>query len=223
MGPVNTTGDDTHSRLLTAAEELIAEQGVARLSLREISRVAGAKNINAPQYWFTDKNGLLLALLNKHRVEVEAARHALLDGYEADPDAGLRNLAAALVRPWSRKLEQGLAGSGYLRTLSELLNAPHPSLEPLDLDDPTASVVRWSKLLGPHLQPVSVEMHRRFLVVRFVVAELALRSRDTERSDHRLFVSQLIDAATGLLEAPVSSETSSLYDQRRPRRRPRTG
>src|SRR5215831_7778663 len=91
-------------RLITAAEQLFAARGIDAVSLREINRAAGARNAVAVQYHFEDRDGVLLAVLQKHRPDVEARRHAMLDQYEADGAADLRRLAAALVRPWAAKL-----------------------------------------------------------------------------------------------------------------------
>ncbi|GAY10813.1 TetR/AcrR family transcriptional regulator [Pseudonocardia sp. N23] len=218
-------GRDTRSRLLTAAEELFAERGSDAVSLREIGRAAGARNVIAAQYWFTDRDGLVQALLDRHAPEVEAHRHRLLDAFAAGelagavvggPDAGeaVHELAAALVEPLAVKLGQGAAGAGYLRTVADLLTRPVPSMAPLALDRPDGSITRWRALLEPLLEPDAVELHRRFLTVRFVAVEMAQRAR-SGRDDQRLFVSQLVDAAAGLLGSRVSTRTRALRAERR--------
>lgn len=205
-----TTGRNTAGRLLDAAEVLIAERGTEAVSLREISRAAGSGNVMAAQYWFTDRDGLLRALLDRHEPEVEARRHALLDSYEASGAADPRLLSAALVRPWSPKLDLQPGGTAYLRVLADQLGLPEPSLVPLHLDVPGSSLLRWSDLVAPLLEDDAVLMHRRFLVVRFVVTELALRARRQDRQSDALFVGSLVDLALSLLTAPVSSEVRRL-------------
>src|SRR5262249_48885717 len=71
----------TGERRLATAEELYGGQGIDAVSLREIQRASGVKNVNALQYHFGDRNGLLTALLEKHSHDVELRRHALLDRY----------------------------------------------------------------------------------------------------------------------------------------------
>ncbi|GAA4695586.1 hypothetical protein GCM10023215_36750 [Pseudonocardia yuanmonensis] len=223
-GRVDAKGD-TRSRLLDAAEALFAERGSESVSLREIGRAAGARNVIAAQYWFTDRDGLIRALIDRHRPEIEAARHALLDGYETafadgpdgtagDADARLAALAGALVRPSAVKLDQGASGAGYLRTVADLLTRPEPQTEPLGYDVEGGSILRWRALLEPLLDPDAVVLHRRFHVIRFVDVELAQRARAPGRRDHRLFVSQLVDSAAGLLGARVSEETRRLRAER---------
>ena len=94
----------TTDRLISAAERLFAEHGIDGVSLREINRAAGAKNASALQYHFRDRDGLLRALIAKHRRDVEARRHAMLDAYEAEGRDDVRALAGALVRPMAAKL-----------------------------------------------------------------------------------------------------------------------
>ncbi|QIK49377.1 helix-turn-helix domain containing protein [Gordonia hongkongensis] len=212
MTSTQSGGKDTRDRLLDAAERLFAERGVDAVPMREISREAGSRNVIAGQYWFGDKEGLIAALLDRHTPDVESRRHALLDAYEASATPDVTALAAALVRPLGAKLDQGLAGAGYLRTMSDLLTRPNPSVQPFG-DETSSSMSRWSALLEPLLEPEAVLLHRRFLTARFVVVELALRAQ-TERTDHALFLSHLIDSASGQLAAPVSAETHRLRKQR---------
>lgn len=207
--PESDSGD-TRGRLLDAAEILFGERGSETVSLREISRVAGARNVMAAQYWFTDRGGLVQALLDRHDPEVEARRHALLDAYEAGGHEEVHGLAGALVRPLATKLDQGAGGLGYLRTLAEQLTSPSPSLIPLHLEREGSSIRRWSELVGPLLEDEALRTHRRFLAVRFAVSELALRARRSERRDDRLFVAHLVDVSAGLLLAPVSAESRRL-------------
>jgi AcrR family transcriptional regulator len=211
-------GQDTRSRLLAAAEALFAERGTEAVSLREIGRAAGARNVMAAQYWFGDRDGLIRALLDRHRPGIESRRHALLDCYQTRGHDDVHALAGALVRPLAPELEQGAGGAGYLRAAAELLTRPEPSLEPLHLGDPGSSLVRWSRLLEPLLDPAAVELHRRFLTMRFVAVEFAQRARAAGRRDHRLFVSQLVDVAAGLLSAGVSERTRRIQAERRAER-----
>lgn len=210
---------DTRSRLLDAAEALFAERGSESVSLREIGRAAGARNVIAAQYWFTDRDGLIRALIERHAPEIEADRHALLDAYEAGGIEGsdqdrLHLLAGALIRPPAAKLDQGVSGAGYLRTVADLLTRPEPVTEPFGYSDEGGSIPRWRTLLEPLLDPDAVVLHRRFHVIRFVDVELAQRARAPGRRDHRLFISQLVDAAAGLLGARTSPETRRLRAER---------
>src|SRR5437660_12003639 len=84
------------------------------------------------------------AVLAKHWPEIDARRHAMLDEYEAHPEAGLRALAAALVRPLGSKLADPDGGPEYLQIYAELINLPRTG-EPAEGegDDKRDSVQRW--------------------------------------------------------------------------------
>jgi AcrR family transcriptional regulator len=209
------TRTDTRTRLLDAAEALFAERGSESVSLREIGRAAGARNVIAAQYWFTDRDGLVRALLERHTPEIDAARHTLLDAYEAGPAADpFAELAGALVRPSALELDRGASGAGYLRLVADLLTRPEPDLRPMGFDADGGSMSRWRGLIEPLLDRDAVLLHRRFHVIRFVAVELAQRAIAPGRRDHRLFVSQLVDSAAGLLGAPISEQTRALRAER---------
>jgi len=208
--------------LLAAAEALYAERGIDGVSLREINAAAGARNASAVQYHFGDRQGLLRAILAKHRPAVESERHRLLDACEAKDLPDLRELAGALVRPLADLLPVD-GGPGYLQVVSDLVNRPRPAIDPPTTDDDTDSISRWREAVEPLLVPEAVVLHRRFAAIRFTHAELARRTRDRRGSGDDLFVSDLVDLVTGLLAAPVSRETSDRAERRRrARARPET-
>jgi AcrR family transcriptional regulator len=211
-------GGTTTDRLISAAEELFASHGIDGVSLREINRVAGAKNASALQYHFRDRDGLLNALMAKHRRDVEARRHAMLDAYEAEGRDDLRALAGALVRPMAAKLADPNGGPEYMQILADLMNRPRPVVDRADLDDPTSSIYRWRQLVGGLLGEDVTRLHRRYASIRFAAVEIGRRARSGPHADDRLFTSDLVDLVTGILSAPLSDETRRL-DAERPRRR----
>lgn len=202
--------DDTKARLLAAAERLFAERGVDAASLREINRSSGARNAVAVQYHFADRSGMVAAVLAKHTPGIEAARHALLDAYEAEARPDLRTLTAALVRPFAAKLADPAGGPEYLQILADLLNRPRPAVGPGPFDDPAMSLHRWRALVDPFLDEDAVRLHRRFTAVLHTAVELGRRARSAPHTDDRLFVSHLIDVVTAILGGPASDETRRL-------------
>lgn len=200
---------DMADALIRAAELLFAERGSDAVSLREINAAAGATNASAVQYHFTDRRGLVRAVLAKHEVEVEQRRHQLLDAYEQRTESDVRALAAALVEPLAAELvcEGGL---GYLQLVADLYNRPNPTFDPSTFEDRSHSIHRWRAAAALSLTPEAVRLHRRFDALRFTVSELARRGRSGAK-DHRLFASQLIDLVGALLMSPVSEETRRLF------------
>ncbi len=210
-------GGTTTDRLISAAEELFASHGIDGVSLREINRVAGAKNASALQYHFRDRDGLLNALMAKHRRDVEARRHAMLDAYEADGRDDLRALAGALVRPMAAKLADEDGGPEYLQIMADLMNRPRAVVDPSD-QAASSSINRWRELVGQLLDEDVTRLHRRYVSIRFSAVEIGRRARSGPHADDRLFVSDLVDLVTGVLAAPLSDETRRL-DAERPRAR----
>jgi len=215
------TAPDMRSRLVAAAEQLFFERGLDGASLREINAAAGARNASAVQYHLGDRTGVVRAILEKHSPAVEAARHALLDAFEAEPRGGLRALAGAYVRPLAAKLTDPDGGAGYLQVLSDLTARPEPALELVIPGDAASSTQRWRELVAPLMPPRSAALHRRFAAMQLTHAELARRAHMPGRSDHRLFTSDLVDLVAAMLGARVSAETARLAEERDARRRAR--
>ncbi|RSN66848.1 TetR/AcrR family transcriptional regulator [Actinomadura sp. WAC 06369] len=209
--------NDTRERLLDAAERLYAERGVDAVSLREIVQAAGVRNATAVQYHFGDRAGMVRAVFARHAPEVEARRHALLDACEADgggdPEAAVRALAAALVRPLTARLADP-SGRAFLQVWADVLNRPDPIVPVAVLDDPSDSLCRWRALVEPLLEEDAARLHRRFTAVRYAAIEVARRARSGPRTDDRLFTSYLIDVVAAILGAPVSPETRRLAAER---------
>jgi AcrR family transcriptional regulator len=199
----------TRDRLITAASQLFAERGIDAVSLREITRASGARNAIAAQYHFTDRAGMVQAVLDKHRPEIEARRNALLDEHEAE-GRDLRSLAAALVRPMAAKLADADGGPEFLQVYADLLNRPQPQLE---LHEP--SLERWHGLVGEILDAEAVALHRRFTALLYTAVELSRRARAGPHDDDRLFTSWLVDVVAAVLGAPVSLETQRLMRARK--------
>jgi AcrR family transcriptional regulator len=207
-------GADTRERLITAAEELFAANGIDAVSLREIVRASGARNTAALQYHFGDRAGLVRAVLEKHHLDVDIRRHAMLDAYEADGEPDLWALAHALVQPLAAKLADDDGGGAYLQILAELMNRSRPALDPAAFEDPQDSIFRWRELVAPLLSEDALRLHRRFVVLRFAIVELARRADTAPHTDNRLFVSHLVDLIAALLLAPSSEQTLRLAGDR---------
>src|SRR5210317_1439962 len=67
----------TREHLLDVAETLFLVQGVDHVSLRAIAREAGQKNPSALQYHFSNREGLIDAIVGR-RLQQQEARRALL-------------------------------------------------------------------------------------------------------------------------------------------------
>lgn len=206
---------DTSANLLATAERLFAERGVDAVSLREIAREAGARNVMAVQYHFTDRAGVLAAIADKHLPVVDARRDALLDEIESAAVPSMRAMASALVRPLAAKLSDPDGGPAFLRIHADLLNRPVPSF---DFTGRSGSLQRWRGLLEPLLDPVAVTLHPRLGALVYAAVELGRRAATAPHADDRLFNSHLVDTVAAMLDAPLSDETRTLAAARQARR-----
>lgn len=87
---------DTPGRLREAAEQLLAERGAARISLRDITEAAGA-NVASVGYHFGSKDALLDEVVRQALTTVYDQQRALLA--QLPDDAGLEDLVRAWVLP----------------------------------------------------------------------------------------------------------------------------
>jgi AcrR family transcriptional regulator len=205
---------DTKARLVAAAEELFAERGVEGVSLREITRASGAKNVIAVQYHFEDRDGVVRAILDKHLPDVDSRRNALLDEIEGSaPHAReVRALAGALVKPLAPKLADEDGGRPFLQIHADLINRPRPAWA--IAEGRFRSMQRWRAMVTPLLDDEAVRLHRRFTAIAHCAVELARRARSGPHTDDRLFTSHLVDQVTALLNGPLSDETRRLVIER---------
>lgn len=77
------SSEKTRKKILDVAEQLIAEHGIGRASLRMIVAKAGV-NLAAVNYHFGSKQGLILAVFKRHIDPINNERIRLLDALEAE-------------------------------------------------------------------------------------------------------------------------------------------
>lgn len=201
------TGRTARESMIDAAERLIAEQGMAACSLREVQALAGQRNKSAAHYHFGSHDGLVEAIVETRMAPVNAQRLAMIEQLDADGRGqDLRSLVEVLVDPLA-DATLGRPGSAYARFLAQVLADP-----------------KTSALVGRHLRAESFRIARQRLadqldgvpdelrVVRLeravglVIISLAAWE-DTPGSPAR--VADLVDACVAVLRAPLSARTRS--------------
>jgi AcrR family transcriptional regulator len=211
---MSVAGDDSRSRLLVTATRLFAERGLDGVSLREIIRESGIKHATAIQYHYGDREGLVAAILAPHEAAVDARRDAMLDDYEGNAVSDCRAVAAILVRPLARELEDE-DGANFLRIYAQWIQ----HLRGTRLDTGT-SIWRWRRAAEEFLPSGAAALHPRNSALVFTTVELARRAADQPRVDNRLFVSRVIDVVAAILQAPLSAESERLARERQAPKNP---
>ncbi|MEV6767525.1 TetR family transcriptional regulator [Nocardia sp. NPDC051030] len=93
------TSPDARQLILLAGERTIAERG-PDVALRDIAVAAGQRNNSAVHYHFGSRDGLIVAIIERHQPALENRRTALLADHEASGAADtVAALIAILVRP----------------------------------------------------------------------------------------------------------------------------
>ncbi|HJQ47612.1 MAG TPA: helix-turn-helix domain-containing protein [Amycolatopsis sp.] len=206
--------DPARTRLVSAGERLFAVQGIDNVSLREISRASGARNVVALQHHFGDRDGLLRAIVAKHQARVGERRQPMLDDFIAHGGSDVGRYAAALVQPLAACLADDGGGRYFVRIFADLMNRPRPlwwrSRDEVSED----SLERWRRLGDPLLGSEQRRLHRRYAAVLYVATEIARRAAADGEPDVDLVASATTDIVVAILSSPVSATTRALLATR---------
>jgi len=125
---------DTRARVLDVAEELFGEQGLDRVSIRDITRVAKV-NLAAINYHFGSKEDLIAAVFERRVVPLNQARLAALDIVEKKAGArspSLEDILGAFIRPaLQSSLHASRGGTAFVKLFGRCLSEPSPQVEAL--------------------------------------------------------------------------------------------
>jgi len=123
-----TIGDPsmaTSMRLLLAAERLIADEGVAQVSMRRINIEAGTGNISAVHYHFGSLEGVVEAIFALRVPNLDARRNDLLDEMRGRPGSpSVNEVLQAVVWPLAEQMLEGAPDNCYLRFLANVNRVP---------------------------------------------------------------------------------------------------
>jgi AcrR family transcriptional regulator len=201
---------DTRETLLRTAQQMFARDGIHQVPLKRIVETAGQRNASALHYHFGGRDGLLVAITERHDGAIEDERAELLaELARAGKLDDLRALVEALVIPFAHKLSTP-DGREYLRIVEQLVGL----FDLWDVDVAGGPTGAQQVLL--HIQsrldalPAPVRHERVTILLALVSETLAMRARALDDGpapalDHDAFVANLVDMAVGALSAPGSS------------------
>jgi AcrR family transcriptional regulator len=129
---VTARGERTRERLLDAAERLWGDRGLEGVSLKEIRLAAGQRNSSALQFHFGDRDGLRLALAQRHIPRLAAIQQELYQRLvERGRENDLAGLVEVLVRPIAEYIRRGPSERAWLKIAAADLGRPEIALEDL--------------------------------------------------------------------------------------------
>lgn len=193
--------------MIDAAERLVAEQGLAALTVQAVQREARQRNKSAVHYHFGGRDGLITAVLTDRMARTESRRTSML---LALPDgASTRQLVEVLVLPMVESVLER-EQSYWARFLIQTLSDPATGLAALQAVDTRAldaTQARLRQRLPDLPRPV------RALRVQSTLgyATLVLAAHEASALPHLNkdeLATEIVDASYGLLGAAASRAVS---------------
>ncbi len=208
----DTVPMSTREQLMIVGERLIAERGIAGVSLREVHATAGQRNKSAAQYHFGSKAGLVEAIFEYRFGPINEAitdRLAELEKGGDPPD--IRSLVAATVEPLAEGLSRG-DQTWYARFLSRVQTDCDIETQRLEMPGAQTVLRRISPLMDD--MPRALRRERLELFLTVIVGALAAREQSIQAgfsgpSSIPLLRGDLVDVGVAILEAPVSPATAA--------------
>lgn len=211
----NSGGEATRIKLITVAETMFADRGIAAVSLNEIRLAAGQSNAAAVNYHFGSKEHLIKAILEDRLERIDEDRGRLLDdALSGDNPVELRRLLAALILPQVGSIERG---ERHVELVAQLLfhGYGEPGGHAWILADPslTEHGQRLNQLIWEHLShlpEVVAKSRLRFVYLsclNSVADHQRQRATAPDAPPTAVFVSDLIDSLTAIIHTPASAGT----------------
>ncbi len=165
-----STAELARRKLIIAAIELFAENGVDSVTLRMINRRAGQKNNSALHYHFGSKLKLIESVDEFIQAHFDAAREAELARLERqakEGDVALEEVLEAFVDPYVKVISENHWGYSAVRTLARMEFDANEDVQRLLNNSAGRAVKRTAKLMRPllpHLSARTFRMRHMFIV-----------------------------------------------------------
>ena len=201
---------DTKYRLIRAAEQLFAENGLGAVSVRDITRAAGARNESALHYHFGSKEALISAVFADRIHAIDLARRARLEALDRENrDGDLAALMAAALAPMLEACSER-GGRLYATFLMQLTADPRFDVDRLMEDLAPGSVEAVRRRAAAILRdlPSGVRDTRLRRLMTLSIAVMADYARDVELGSAPPLGEAIAEAGAslaGYLMAPAAS------------------
>lgn len=214
------TPNNTKRKLVLAALNLFAKEGINAVSMRTINTEAGAKNASAVHYHFGNKVGIIAAvidLLRKEHMAFLLPKLDLLEQKAIDEELTIRVLYSAFVEAYLSLAANQEFGPDAIHFYARILSDINPDLQELLNADPYKINGRILALLNKALPDISADVRAsRLLTSNFLLIHGISRSAESENiwgeataSQRQTNLDRFLDYLIGGMSAPVTSEELS--------------
>ena len=183
--------------LLDAAEELFAERGFEKTSVRDITNHLGVR-LAAVNYHFDSKLNLLIEMIHRRAGSLNHARQVRLDSVEIDKEKPYETVRALICAMWEPLLQYHLIGDSgwhyYCRYLARMIGADVPEFREIlnrEYNQVSQSFLKKLQLALPHCSEYELHCAHQFMIGSFTfvmsdnrridgISEGKFRSQDLE-------------------------------------------
>lgn len=172
---------DIKQRLILAALELFAQQGINGVSMRNINVLAGTKNSGAAHYHFGNKLGLVEAVLVFLSDEVSAIRNQHFQNLQhkiASGSADADTILTAFYSPYIYLYREREFGAQAIKLFARLALDASPEIQKVVNRQFSDRFELLAQLLSTVLPPIDPNTLRRHILFSWVSAIHALANLD---------------------------------------------
>jgi len=213
---------ETHERIILAAERLFGKFGIDAVSVRQINVAARQRNSSAVHYYFGSKEALIAATFDYRMEGINRRRLQKLDEVSKAGQVGdVRVLVQAIILPIVEEIEKSKGGHHYIRFAGQAFGHPRLDFFSMRRSEFSEGMQRIHRLLQAALPDVpEIFFGQRFgMIIELIIHSLAdreiFRLSTQERTDFNAaaFLNNLVDSCTAAISAPVSAETQLAIDR----------
>ncbi|MEL7101989.1 MAG: TetR/AcrR family transcriptional regulator [Pseudomonadota bacterium] len=203
-----STHSDTRTALMQSAERLFAEKGIGTVSVKEITRAAGARNLSAVHYHFGSVEALIKEVFIERFQRIE--RDRLVRLAKVDTSAGENRLFDLLHAAQAPFLETCLDEDGrrYVRFCLQLASDPRFDMAQIIAEAEAVSILTLRGLVVDclkHLpaEVLSTRLRQGFKISLMQAVEYADRVEDGSAAPIDEAIREASQTLAGYLSAPA--------------------
>ncbi len=205
----------TPTLLLDVAERLFAENGIDKVSIREIVRASGQSNLSAAHYHFGSREALVAAVIDRRLRAINILRDKHLDQLEATgSDGSIYALVMTTVGVLGEVVKTTPWGPDYVRLLAQALFSPQLHIREMIDPQNMSSHARFTRMLRRLLPDLPtrvfndrfaiLESETAYSIARWIYANGPVTT--TKTRSYNMTLRNTVDFLAGGMAAPMGGE-----------------